>query len=88
MDPGRYHAASQRDDETQLKTETTNYSINQINLDVMLCSTCFIVKPPRTHHCRYCGACIDVSFAFFHKEKSFIFKNKLKLFRRWIIIVQ
>ncbi|CAF1973950.1 unnamed protein product [Rotaria magnacalcarata] len=50
---------NQRRDEFRLKFETKLYSIEKIDFDVTQCTSCFIVKPPRTHHCRYCGYCID-----------------------------
>ncbi|CAM4743327.1 unnamed protein product [Rotaria magnacalcarata] len=61
MDPGVYHPCqvNQRRDEFRLKFETKLYSIEKIDFDVTQCTSCFIVKPPRTHHCRYCGYCID-----------------------------
>ncbi|CAF4294249.1 unnamed protein product, partial [Adineta steineri] len=61
MDPGMYRPCpvNQHHDESQLKIETNLYSINKIDFDVSLCTNCFIVKPPRTHHCRNCGYCID-----------------------------
>ncbi len=52
---------NQRHDESRLRIETNSYLVNKIDFDVMICTTCFIVKPPRTHHCRNCGYCIDVS---------------------------
>ncbi|CAF4856690.1 unnamed protein product, partial [Rotaria sp. Silwood2] len=56
-----FHVGStnQRHDESQLRFETKFYSINTVDFDVAQCTSCFIVKPPRTHHCRNCGHCID-----------------------------
>lgn len=52
---------NQQPGESQLRIKTISYSIRKVKFDATLCTSCFIVKPPRTHHCRNCGHCIDVS---------------------------